>query len=76
MGQVVIILIENAMRYGRYDGHPDVVVHYAKGHYVSEFTDDDPDVSCVVLPDMFKRFPLEENSQALHSGESWPKTSI
>jgi hypothetical protein len=36
MGQVVTILMENALRYGRDGGHLDVALHYASGHYILE----------------------------------------
>jgi signal transduction histidine kinase len=45
MGQVVTILMENALRYGRDGGHLDVTLHYASGQYILEFRDDGPGVS-------------------------------
>jgi hypothetical protein len=62
MGQVVTILMENALRYGRDGGHLEVALHYASGHYILEFTDDGPGVSPQFLPEMFKRFSREEQS--------------
>lgn len=47
MGQVITILMENALRYGRDGGHLDVTLHYASGQYCLEFRDDGPGV---VLP--------------------------
>ena len=76
MGQVVTILMENALRYGREGGHLEVALHYASGHYILEFTDDGPGVSPQFLPEMFKRFSREEQSRARHSGGSGLGLSI
>lgn len=76
LGQVVTILMENALRYGRDGGHLEVALHYASGHYTLEFTDDGPGVSPQFLPEMFKRFSREEQSRARHSGGSGLGLSI
>ncbi|UDJ84469.1 sensor histidine kinase [Kosakonia oryzae] len=76
LGQVFTILMENALRYGRRDGHLSIVLQQQHNLYRIDFADDGPGVTADFLPLMFERFTRAETSRARHSGGSGLGLSI
>lgn len=76
LGQVFSVLIENALRYGKPQGHLQIIVRAVLGGCCIEFQDDGPGVSPEFIPEMFDRFSREETSRARHSGGSGLGLSI
>lgn len=76
LGQVFTILMENALRYGRRDGHLSIVLQQQHNLYRIDFEDDGPGVTADFLPLMFERFTRAETSRARHSGGSGLGLSI
>lgn len=76
LGQVFTVLMENALRYGRRDGHLSIVLQQQDNAYRIDFEDDGPGVTAEFLPLMFERFTRAETSRARHSGGSGLGLSI
>lgn len=76
LGQVFTVLMENALRYGRRDGHLSIVLQQQHNLYRIDFEDDGPGVTADFLPLMFERFTRAETSRARHSGGSGLGLSI
>ncbi|QJT81246.1 cell wall metabolism sensor histidine kinase WalK [Kosakonia sp. MUSA4] len=76
LGQVFTVLMENALRYGRRDGHLSIVLQPQHNLYQIDFEDDGPGVTADFLPLMFERFTRAETSRARHSGGSGLGLSI
>ncbi len=76
LGQVFTVLMENALRYGRRDGHLSIVLQQQHNLYRIDFADDGPGVTADFLPLMFERFTRAETSRARHSGGSGLGLSI
>jgi len=76
LGQVFTVLMENALRYGRRDGHLSIVLQQQHNLYRIDFEDDGPGVTADFLPLIFERFTRAETSRARHSGGSGLGLSI
>lgn len=76
LGQVFSVLIENALRYGKPQGHLQVLLQAVAGGCRIEFQDNGLGVAPEFLPNMFDRFSREETSRARHYGGSGLGLSI
>jgi Signal transduction histidine kinase len=76
LGQIFTVLMENALRYGRRDGHLSIILQQQNNLYLIDFEDDGPGVAADFLPLMFERFTRAETSRARHSGGSGLGLSI
>ncbi|MCZ3381594.1 ATP-binding protein [Kosakonia sp. SOY2] len=76
LGQVFIVLMENALRYGRRGGQLAIHLSQQGSAWRIDFEDDGPGVESDFLPIMFDRFTRAETSRARHSGGSGLGLSI
>ncbi len=76
IGQSVIILMDNALRYAKEGRRLAISLHDEPGRLAIHFRDYGPGVSSDFLPQMFERFARAENSRARHSGGSGLGLSI
>ncbi|KEA50810.1 BaeS [Mangrovibacter sp. MFB070] len=76
LGQVVTIVMENALRYASEGGSLTASVRKTPGGYAMAFSDQGPGVAAEFLPVMFDRFTRGESSRARHSGGSGLGLSI
>lgn len=76
MGQVFIILMDNALRYAKEGRCQEVCIHNEKSFMAISFRDYGPGVSSEFLPKIFERFARAETSRARSSGGSGLGLSI
>lgn len=76
MGQVFIILMDNALRYAKEGRHQEISLCDEPGFLAVRFRDYGPGVSSEFLPHMFERFARAESSRARSSGGSGLGLSI
>jgi len=76
LGQVISILIDNAIRYASDGGRLDVSAFVDKGALIMEFSDRGAGIDPQNLTRMFDRFWRAEDSRGLHSGGSGLGLSI
>jgi len=76
IGQVFIILLDNALRYAKEGKHLEVSLHNEPGMLAIRFRDYGNAVSSDFLLQMFERFARAESSRARHSGGSGLGLSI
>ncbi|MFU2317063.1 sensor histidine kinase [Rahnella sp. PCH160] len=76
LGQVLTILMENALRYAQEGHRLDISVSRTKTSVEITFEDHGPGVDADFLPVMFERFSRAESSRARHSGGSGLGLSI
>ncbi|MGP2462876.1 sensor histidine kinase [Pantoea ananatis] len=76
VGQVLTILMENAVRYGRQGGTFRIDMRVEKEWCLIDFSDDGPGVPEEFLSTMFERFKRGETSRSRHSGGSGLGLSI
>ncbi len=70
MGQVFLILIDNAIRYGEEGGLLDISCKVDSYNVAIIFRDNGPAVSDELLKDIFSPFVREDSSRSRHSGGS------
>lgn len=69
IGQLVTILIKNAMRYAHSGKKLTITVNHFNNEAIVGFRDYGPGVSEAFLPLMFERFSREESSRSRNLGE-------
>lgn len=76
LGQVMTILMENALRYAQEGHRLDISVSHTLSGVEIAFEDHGPGVDADFLPVMFERFSRADSSRARHSGGSGLGLSI
>lgn len=76
LGQVVTIVMENALRYASEGGVLTATARTLPGHCELVLCDRGPGVTSDFLPEMFERFTRGDSSRARHSGGSGLGLSI
>ncbi len=76
MEQVLINLVDNAIKYGKVEGKVNVTIEERKKNFVISVRDNGPGISSEHLPRLFERFYRVDKSRAKMSGGSGLGLSI